>query len=644
MGSIGNVAHPPEKPVMIYDGDCHFCKSWIARWRQITCEKVDYIPLQDPQTAARFPEIERAQLEKAVHLVEPDGTIWRGAEAVFHALAARRAWPLWLYHHVPGFAGITEFFYAFIARHRPIFSRLTRLLWGKHVERPSFICVRWVFLRMLGFIYFCAFASLYVQLPGLYGKSGILPISQFMEDVRLQAGTLSVLRKLHAAPTLFWFNTSDSFIHGLCGAGIVLAILTIIGISPALCLGALWFIYLSFSTVGGDFLSFQWDSLLLETGLLAIFFAPIRLWPNPRKEQPPSQLILWLLRWLLFRLMFWSGVVKLESGDPTWHNWTALKFHYETQPLPTWLGWYAHQLPPNIQKFSVLLVFIVQLGFPFLILLPRRARQLACWTFISLELLIGLTGNYCFFNLLSISLCLLLLDDFVVLKWIPRKWHSSFEPVAPRASTVPGTRPLGVQLSNLLRSLRRITVALLTIFVLVITSMLMLHTLRVNVAWPRPLLLIYTLAAPFRSINSYGLFAVMTTTRPEIIIEGSNDGVTWLPYEFKYKPGDLKRRPRFVEPHQPRLDWQMWFAALGSFRGNPWFVLFSHRLLDGTPEVLALLQKNPFPNAPPKYLRAMVYEYHFTNWPERKATGAWWKRQEPREYLPVISLDNFRRP
>ena len=166
----------------------------------------------------------------------------------------------------------------------------------------------------------------------------------------------------------------------------------------------------------------------------------------------------------------------------------------------------------------------------------------------------------------------------------------------------------------------------------------MLETLRLNISWPAPLTGLYRIVAPFRSANSYGLFAVMTTERPEIIVEGSDDGENWLAYEFKWKPGDLTRRPGFVEPHQPRLDWQMWFAALGNYQENRWFVEFLERLLRGSPQVLRLLEKNPFPKAPPRYIRAVVYQYHFTGWAALRSQGAWWRREYKGLYCPTMSL------
>jgi hypothetical protein len=267
-------------------------------------------------------------------------------------------------------------------------------------------------------------------------------------------------------------------------------------------------------------------------------------------------------------------------------------------------------------------MFAIELGAPFLIFAPRRIRFLGATAMVSLQVLILLTGNYTFFNFLALALCLLLLDDFVLSKMAPKKLIASFE------ARDPGSRP---------RWPRALTLPLAGVFVVVslfqIISMFGAHS-----EWLQPVAVLDAWLAPLRTVNSYGLFAVMTTERREIIVEGSNDGTHWLPYEFKYKPGDLNRRPGFIEPFQPRFDWQMWFAALGTDRQNPWFEKFCERLLQGQPEVLALLAKNPFPNGPPQLIRAELYDYRFTNAAERRATGAWWQREFVGEYLPPVSL------
>ena len=461
------------------------------------------------------------------------------------------------------------------------------------------------------------------------------------------------LERYHLLPTLCWFSASDGFLRLLCAAGCALSILLIANIAPAPCLFLLWLIYLSLASVCSVFLSFQWDALLLETGFLAIFFAPLQFFPGWLKSPEPSRVVLWLLRWLLFRLMFESGMVKLISGDPTWRNLTALNFHYETQPLPTWVGWYAHQLPESVQKFCVAAMFTIELAVPFFIFLPRRVRFAGCWLLILLQVVILLTGNYCFFNLLTIALCLLLLDDAAIRKsgsgknggasW-PGKYSTGIGEIRWKKLwvTLPcrPRRPAPVEDADgvgLFGSMLPLAVVVLLVTVPQVWEMV--HGVRARSAWPEA---VGDWLRPFSSVNSYGLFAVMTTTRPEIIIEGSNDGKTWQAYEFKYKAGDLQHRPAFVAPHQPRLDWQMWFAALGNYRQNPWFVEFCRRLLEGSPDVLKLMGRNPFPAAPPRYLRAVLYEYHFSNFQQRREQGVWWRRELRGEYLPPVSLDLFR--
>jgi hypothetical protein len=399
----------------------------------------------------------------------------------------------------------------------------------------------------------------------------------------------------------------------------------------------LWLLYLSLATVGRDFLGFQWDNLLLEAGFLVIFFAPLQWLPRAAHETPPSRIFLWLLRLLLFKLMFSSGCVKLLSGDPNWRNLTALTFHYQTQPLPTWLGWYANQLPLWFHKFSCAAMFGIEIGAPFLIFAPRRIRFLGGAALVSLQMLILLTGNYTFFNFLALALCLLLLDDFILQKFAPRRAFGTPNTVSARTENKAKRAEPVLGAPGCRRWPHVITIPLAVVVIIIsLFQVAAMFDARSGLWFPAAYL--DAQLAPFRTINSYGLFAVMTTERREIIVEGSNDGTNWLAYEFKYKPGDVTRRPGFIAPFQPRLDWQMWFAALGSPRQNPWFENFCERLLQGSPEVLALLEKNPFPGKPPRFIRAEFYDYHFTNADERHATGAWWRREFLGEYLPPVSL------
>ena len=433
------------------------------------------------------------------------------------------------------------------------------------------------FLRVLGLVYLVAFVSFGMQASALIGPHGISPVYEYLAAAR-HAGVF------WDVPSLLWINSSDNAITTIwiLGAAFSLAALTFPWQRTAL--AVCFILWLSLCAVGQEFLSYQWDVLLLEVGFLAMFAddSPIRIW---------------LFRWLIFRLMFSSGIIKLVGHDPTWSGLTALSYHYETQPLPTPLAWYMHQLPLTFQKASTFLTLFVELAVPILFLLPKPFRRVGAWTTIGLQVLILLTGNYTFFNWLTIGLTMWLFIE-------------------------PGRQPVGFH--------RAVSIALAVfIGVASLSVMLELGSLPMLPGGGQLLGLI----APLRIVNSYGLFASMTTTRPEIVVEGSNDGAEWKPYEFPYKPGDPFRAPPVIAPFQPRLDWQMWFAALGSYQENRWFVNFLLRLLEGEPHVLRLMSYNPFPHAPPKYIRARLYMYHFTHWGQ----PGWWTREEHGLYLPAIS-------
>jgi len=621
------VTNPPTKPLMIWDGECHFCRRWIERWREITVGEVDYTTYQE--AANRFPEIPLEQFQRAVAFIEPDGQTFFGAEAVYRSLRYQgsRKWLAWSYDRVPGFAAISETAYNFIARHRGLGSSITRLLWGKDVRPPTYFWARRWFLRALGLIYLIAFVSFWVQVDGLVGSNGILPVNQFLPTVREQLGqgAYSLL------PTLCWFNADNAFLHFLCGGGVVLSLFLIFGIAPAISLFALFAFYLSLTIVGQVFLSFQWDILLLETGFLSIFLAPWQLWQKRGQEPPVSRAALFLLKLLLFKLMVMSGVVKLTSGDDCWWNLTALDYHYWSQPLPTIFGWWADQHPEWFKHFSVGFCMAVEIIAPFFIWAPRRPRLIAAGLMIFLQLVIALTGNYCFFNLLTLALCLLLIDDAI---W-RRNVRQDNRAVRAYSSGAPSDRALP---SRLL-----MYGAIIVIIVsLPINAWLVFTAFKPDAEWPRRLAFAYEHLEPFRIVNGYGLFRVMTKDRREIVIEGSADGIDWLPYEFKWKPGNVMRAPGWCAPHQPRLDWQMWFAALGTPERNPWFIRLAICLLEGKPDVIRLFAHDPFPNQPPRYVRAILYRYRFTTAKEHRQTGAWWKSQELREYLPAVSLEQLR--
>jgi hypothetical protein len=406
----------------------------------------------------------------------------------------------------------------------------------------------------------------------------------------------------------------------VCAIGAALSLSLMAGLAGAVVLPLLWLLYLSLSTVCGEFLSFQWDALLLEAGLLAIVLAPWTLIHRPYDAEPGA-VSRWLIWWLLFRLMFASGVVKLTSGDPTWRGLTALAVHFETQPIPTPIGWYAHHLPAWFQQWSAAVVLAVELFVPWLIFATRRLRHLACAMFVALQLVIALTGNYAFFNLLTIALSLTLLDDEVWPRWMRGHPDAVLARPSRRVRMCPPLLP-----------------AALAIVILPVSVNILAAQARIAVPGSSVLRPLRAAIAPFRSVNAYGLFAVMTTTRPELILEGSNDGRSWNAYEFKYKVGDVRRAPPWVAPHQPRLDWQMWFAALDSFDANPWLERLCYRLLEGSPATLNLLALNPFPDAPPTFVRIVRFEYHVAPLDVRRRDLIWWTRDQGRGYSPVLSL------
>lgn len=452
-------------------------------------------------------------------------------------------------------------------------------------SRATYIRASRLFPKALGIVYLIAFVSFGVQATALIGPRGILPAGEYLKGL-----------SLWSAPTVFLVSAGEWALRGVCIAGAVLSIVMALGFCQRVAAALLFALYLSLVVAGQTFMSFQWDLLLLETGFLAIFLKPVRA-------------RVWLFQWLLFRLIFLSGAVKLLSGDATWRNLTAMTFHYETQPLPTPIAWYMQHLPLGFQRVSTAFVLIVETVLPFLIFGPAALRLIAAVSIAGLQVLIALTGNYTFFNALTIALCLFLIDD--------RCWKRIYdEPVESRPS--------------------RIVSAVLFCAIMLLSGFQLMDMFGGGL--PRPAARVLSATASFGIVNTYGLFAQMTTSRPEIVVEGSNDAATWLEYEFRYKPGNLNRAPPWVAPHQPRLDWQMWFAALGNYQQNPWFVSFMLQLLRGNSEVLALMDKNPFPHSPPRYIRALVYDYHFTNFAESRKSGAWWRRELKGVYFPPVSL------
>jgi hypothetical protein len=488
---------------------------------------------------------------------------------------------------------------------------------------------RRLFFAGLGLVFLAAFASLSVQIVGLVGERGLLPIGELLQETGewgARSGRLSEVR--WQLPTLCWLDASDASLRWQCGGGIALSLLLVLGVAPIAVVPLSWALYLSLTVAGQDFFQFQWDVLLLETAFFAAWFAPAGLlpWGPPRwlllkraKESdpipaPPTAVSRWALWLLLFRFLFASGYVKLSSGDASWRDFTALTYHYWTQPLPTPIAWFVHQAPLGFHKASCVGMFAVELAAPFLLFCGWLGRRLLAALTILLMAVLVITGNYGFFEPLTIVLAIPLLARP---ERAPPKFAYGASAVARRfvsgaiagAATLLALQGFAAQIDE--RAIR----------------------------WAPAGAELHDRIAPFRSINTYGLFRNMTKERPEIVIEGSADGERWLAYEFRWKPGDPKEPPRWCAPHMPRLDWQMWFAALGGpYRRPEWFERLLQRLLEGEPSVLRLLATNPFADAPPEHVRARLYDYRFTTPATRASRGEWWFRVDRGLYAPPVSL------
>ncbi|WP_224362457.1 lipase maturation factor family protein [Hyalangium versicolor] len=604
---------PTMQPLVLYNGACGFCRKWVRRWEVRTAGRVRFRPAGP--LLLRLLGISAQEMKRGMQLIEPTGRRSQGAEAAFRVLrhsprfGTRLVAGLGL---LPGLRAVARGVYRLIASHRSSAGRVDRLLFGRrYVGPPEHRMVRWVFMRLLGGTFLIAFTSLGRQVLGLYGSRGISPMRELLNPERWEdMGP----RRFHLIPSVFWLGASDKALVRGCRVGQLLSLVLMFNVAPRLTTALLWGLYLSYSSAGREFLSFQWDVLLLEMGLLGVLTAPSGLRPGLGREDA-SAMDVALFRMLVFRLYLGSGLSKLQSGDRTWRELTALRHYYETAPIPTRGGWYVHHLPLRAQKLSTAATLALETALPFLVFAPRRPRQLAFALFSVLQAAIAATGNYGFFNVQALVLGVWLLDDEALSRVLP--WGPA-EPVRQRplwrtlVGSVAAAPALALGASELLSRFERPR------------------------RKPRSLERLEMGARPFRSVNPYGLFSVMTVRRPEISIEGSDDGEQWREYVFRYKVSRLDEAPRQVAPHQPRLDWQMWFAALGS--PPNWFLSLLVRLLEGSPQVLALLKENPFPGHPPRYMRALLYDYRMTDLDTRRRTGAWWTRERLGLYVPLIAL------
>ena len=512
---------------------------------------------------------------------------------------------------------------------------------------PDHHIARWIFLRALGLIYFSAFFSLIFQIRGLIGSQGILPAGQYLAAVGSGTGSL----RFWFAPTLLWFSSSSNMLMALCWVGIVASLLVVANVWPRAMLILCFVCFLSFVSAAGDFSGYQSDGMLLEAGFLSLFFAPAGFFPRWGKLRPPVRASLFLLLWEWFRIYFESGVVKLASGDPEWHHLTAMDQYYQNGPLPTWIGWYVQHLPHWFQASNVVATLGMELVLVWMLFLPRRWR-IVCFFFVTpWQIAVILTGNYAFLNYIVLALGFLLLDDRFLARFVPARWRSGFsipsEPAMEEESTTeeesdPENHANEVSAAIPTSAFRRhlasagfALTAVMLIWIFYATTLPLLQMFWRGI--PLPTAPIAALQ-PFRIANQYGLFAVMTPNRYEIEFQGSEDGHTWVAYPFRYKPQDVNVPPGIYAPYQPRFDWNLWFASLGSWRQYPIVPRTEILLLTNDPDVLNLFAGNPFPKYPPREVRAVLWQYWFTGMKEKRATGDWWRRQLLGAYAPTLAI------
>jgi len=503
---------------------------------------------------------------------------------------------------------------------------------------------RWLFLRWMGFIYFSAFYSLIFQIRGLIGPEGILPAGDYLDAVAHSLGHV----RFWYAPTLLWFSSGPHMLAGVCWAGMAASISLVLNIWPRGALAVCFLCFLSFVSAAGDFSGYQSDGMLLEAGFIALFLAPPGFRPGFGVARPPSRASLFLLQWEWFRIYFESGLVKIVSGDPQWRNMTAMDEYYQNGPLPTWIGWYLQHLPHWFHASTAYATLALELGLVWMLFLPRRWRILCFFLVTSWQIGIILTANYTFLNYLVLALGFLLLDDRLLLSLVPRRWKS-YLLNRLKADRIDEIRPTDAGAadsasSKMYRSSPHPQVAAIkfSLIGLMLGGIFYSTTVQmIWIIWPSLKLPTTPVEAldPFRIANRYGLFAVMTRGRYEIEFQGSEDGLTWEAYPFRYKPQDASQPPGIYAPYQPRFDWNLWFASLGSWREYPIVLSTEIQLLSNDPDVLALFAGNPFAHAPPTQVRAVLWQYWFTTMAEKRNTGLWWRREFLGLYAPAITRD-----
>jgi lipase maturation factor 1 len=486
---------------------------------------------------------------------------------------------------------------------------------------------RWIFLRCVGIIYFSAFYSLLFQIKGMIGPNGILPAASYLQDV---ANYYPGLQRFWFAPTLLWFGAGNHALMLITWLGLIASVGVVLNLWPRITLAICLVCFLSFVAAAQDFSSFQSDGMLLEAGFISLFFSPPGLRPGIGAGHPASRVSLFLLQWEWFRIYFESGVVKLTSGDYSWRHLTAMDDYYQNGPLPTWLGWYVQQLPHWFHAATALMTLVAELGLVWMLFLPRRLRIICFLIVTPFQIGIILTANYTFLNYLVLVLGFLLLDDGFIRSVLPQGWNNRGKPDSKVSSDAQSSPSRS---AALLRPLWRSVAGIYLGWVFYATTALLFAM--IPYAPPLPLGPARALD-PFRIANQYGLFANMTHERYEIEFQGSTDGQNWTTYSFRYKPQDIHKAPGIYAPYQPRFEWDLWFASLGNWRNYPWVVQTEARLLQNQPDVLALFAGNPFSNAPPQKVRAVIWQYWFTDLATKRKEGTWWRRKFMGDYAPMV--------
>ena len=485
--------------------------------------------------------------------------------------------------------------------------------------RPTYWLTRFVILRLLGFVYFFAFLSLAQQVLPLIGSKGLLPAAAFLHRAEAHFGSPDAA--FAAIPSLFWLHLSDRALVVLAWTGAALSLVVLAGFANALLLALLWALYLSFVHIGQDWYAYGWEIQLLETGFLSIFLVPL-VDARPFPRRPPPTIVIWLYRWLIFRIMLGAGLIKIR-GDACWRELTCLDTHYETQPIPNPLSLYLHFLPRPFHRTGVLFNHVTELVAPWFAFGPRGVRHVAGGIMLAFQVFLILSGNLSFLNYVTIVPILACFDDSLLRRVLPRRIVAAAE----RARD--GARSSRAHL--VLAGALAVVVALLSVNPVA------------NLLSGRQIM--NTSFDPLGLVNTYGAFGAVGKERPEIVFEGTDDETItdrtrWRPYAFKCKPGDPNRRPCVVAPYQPRLDWAIWFAAMSTPGNYPWTVHLVWKLLHNDPGALSLLDANPFPDRPPRAIRATLYRYRFAR--PGNPEGLWWDREQIGTWIPPLTADDPR--